>query len=158
MKDIVVAIDPGLGGGIAFADRGPDGGIKFGCHPMPDTEKDLVDLLASLAYGQRATVYVEDVPYAVGFAGPNRRMNPASSAKLHRNVGVVHGALLALGVRTLLVRPREWQGHYSLGTAKGHGSKWKSVLKAEAQRRFPGMRVTLATADALLILDWALNR
>ena len=32
---------------------------------------------------------------------------------------------------------------------------WKNKLKAEAQRRFPDLRVTLKTCDALLILEVA---
>jgi hypothetical protein len=33
--------------------------------------------------------------------------------------------------------------------------EWKNKLKAEAQRRFPKQKVTLANADALLIYEWA---
>ena len=32
-------------------------------------------------------------------------------------------------------------------------TQWKNKLKAEAQRLFPDIRVTLKTADALLILE-----
>lgn len=32
---------------------------------------------------------------------------------------------------------------------------WKNKLKEEAQRRFPQLDITLKTADALLILDYA---
>ena len=33
--------------------------------------------------------------------------------------------------------------------------EWKQKLLGEAQRRFPGLKVTLAIADSLLILDYA---
>ena len=150
----IASIDPGLGGGIAWVTPSTDGAPKVGCCSMPETERDLVDLIRSLSQ-EVVEWFVEDVPYAVGFAGPARRMNPAASGKLHGNFGVVRGALYASGARWIRVAPREWQSHFHLGTAKSHGSKWKSVLKAEAQRRFPSLKVTLATADALLILDWA---
>jgi hypothetical protein len=47
---------------------------------------------------------------------------------------------------------------FGLGTASRCASKseWKNKLKAEAQRRFPDLKVTLKTADALLILEWVL--
>jgi len=35
---------------------------------------------------------------------------------------------------------------------------WKNKLKAMAQRLFPGARVTLDTADALLLLEYAMRR
>ena len=45
---------------------------------------------------------------------------------------------------------------FGLGTAASCASKseWKNKLKAEAQRRFPQLNVTLKTADALLIIEW----
>lgn len=59
----------------------------------------------------------------------------------------------------MLVRPQVWQKVFNLGTAASCASKseWKNKLKAEAQRRFPHLPVTLATADALLILEWRLR-
>jgi len=119
---------------------------------MPSTDGDIVDLLRTCKVSAKGAirVVIEDVPWVVG-----SRVSPASTAKLHRNVGVIHGALHALGIRIELVRPQIWQRFFSLGTRKAHGDKWKSCLKAEAQRRFPHLTVTYATADALLILDWA---
>ena len=40
----------------------------------------------------------------------------------------------------------------------GGGRVWKAMLKMEAQCRFPHLRVTHATGDALLILSWAMNQ
>lgn len=48
-----------------------------------------------------------------------------------------------------------------LETVRAYNAKakreWKSKLKSEAQRRFPQMRVTLFTCDALLILEVAIK-
>lgn len=125
------------------------------CMPMPPTEGDLVDLIRSLASGKDVRAFVEDVPWVTG-----ARVSPASTGKLHRNVGVLHGALLTMTVPIVRVPPREWQAPLHLGTRRDSGSTviWKNKLKAEAQRRFPHLKVTLATADALLILDWAAVR
>ena len=73
--------------------------------------------------------------------------------------GFVKGVIQALEIRLLLVRPQVWQKGFGLGTASACSSKteWKNKLKAEAQRRFPHLKVTHKTADALLILEWALR-
>jgi hypothetical protein len=58
-----------------------------------------------------------------------------------------------------MVRPQKWQKWLGLGRASGCGSprEWKNKLKAEAQRRFPYLNVTLKTADALLILEHSIS-
>ena len=75
-----------------------------------------------------------------------------------RGGGVMHGSMLALGIRIVEVTPQRWQKWLGIGTSKGSASKtaWKNKLKAEAQRRNPDAKVTLATADALLILEYGL--
>jgi hypothetical protein len=59
----------------------------------------------------------------------------------------------------VLVRPQVWQKGFGLGTASTCASKseWKNKLKAEAQRRFPHLPVTLKTSDALLLLEYAIS-
>jgi hypothetical protein len=65
-----------------------------------------------------------------------------------------------MGMRLELVRPQVWQKAFGLGTASACASKsiWKNKLKAEAQRRFPHLKVTHKTGDALLILEYALMK
>ena len=93
-----------------------------------------------------------------GYVG---RAQPASYAyRFGENAGFLKGVIQTLGVRLVLVRPQDWQKGFGLGTASACASKriWKNKLKAEAQRRFPHLKVTLKTADALLILEWALGK
>lgn len=146
MKNIL-AIDPGASGGFAWYLDGATSTNK-----MPDTEGDVIDYLRSAkAHGIQEAI-IEEVG---GFAG---KAQPGSAMfKFGRGVGFLHGALLAFGFRVTTVRPQLWQKHFSLGTAKSCASKteWKNKLKSEAQRRFPQCSVTLSTADALLILDYA---
>lgn len=118
---------------------------------MPETEGDLV----SFFYGFKPstyTVFMEEVGGYIGRAQPGSAM-----FKFGRNTGFVIGVVMALGFRLEMVRPQKWQKNLGLGTSAGCASKteWKNKLKAEAQRKFPGAGVTLATADALLILDYA---
>lgn len=145
---MLLAIDPGLSGGLAV--HRPDAGVS--AFPMPPTEGDVVDTLRSLLVEGVTHAWVENVPWVTG-----GKVSPASTGKLQRNVGVLHGALLALGIPHTLVAPQDWQKPLRLGTRSGcaTSTEWKNKLKAEAQRRFPGLAVTLATADALLLLDYA---
>jgi hypothetical protein len=145
---MLLAIDPGLSGGLAV--HRPDAGAS--AFPMPPTEGDVVDTLRSLLVEGVTHAWVENVPWVTG-----GKVSPASTGKLQRNVGVLHGALLALGIPHTLVAPQDWQKPLRLGTRSGcaTSTEWKNKLKAEAQRRFPGLTVTLATADALLLLDYA---
>jgi len=144
-----IAVDPGLSSGIAYQlDGQPAQAVA-----MPSTEGDLVDLLRNLAAGAKeAVAFVEEVGGYVGKA------QPASSAfKFGRNFGFTLGVLQTLGIRVELVRPQRWQKSLGLGSASGCASKteWKNKLKASAQRLYPNLKPTLATADALLILDYA---
>jgi hypothetical protein len=149
----IIAIDPGKSGGIAVIY--PNG--RTVADPMPETEEDLVNYLRSIdsecsleSYALHA--YVEKVGGFVGKGQPGSAM-----FKFGFGAGVIEGALRALRIRTIYVRPQEWQKTFSLGTAAGCAKKteWKNKLKAEAQRRFPSLKVTLSTADALLILEHA---
>jgi hypothetical protein len=92
-----------------------------------------------------------------GFAGgpgqPGSRM-----FNFGRGFGFILGALQMAGWSVELVRPQKWQKALGLGT-RGESSKkdWKNKLKAVAQRQFPGVEVTLSTADALLIMQYAVQ-
>ena len=144
----LLAIDPGASGGLAWTD--PDGHTH--CKAMPDTFGDVVDLLR---VGRAEGITVAFVEEVGGFCGVGQ---PGSAMfKFGKGCGVIEGALMALGYRVELVKPQRWQKHFGLGTTKQAGGKadWKRKLKAEAQRRFPTCEVTLKTADALLILDYA---
>ena len=141
------AVDPGKSGGIAV--RYP--GDKVQAFKMPPTEGDLRDLFVRLYNPDNPTVAnVEKVGGYIG--GPGA---PGSAMfNFGRNHGFTLGLLSALYIRTELITPQQWQKRLSLGTSKGmKPTEWKNKLKAEAQRRFPDMKVTLYTADALLILE-----
>jgi hypothetical protein len=148
----ILAIDPGKSGGLAISSHGETDASK-----MPDTLKGLADIAQALAIDPSCPTvcYIEDVPK---FCGRNR---PAASIfTLAESYGAAQGVLAASGIRTIRVRPHVWQKGLSLGKrndCKNHRA-WKMKLKAEAQRRFPALNVTLATADALLLLDYALRQ
>lgn len=121
---------------------------------MPKTDGDVLCLLRDLTPDPaRAMAFVERVG---GFVG---RPQPGSRAfTFGRGYGFLTGVLQERGVRVELVLPRTWQKRFNLGTVSACASPadWKRKLCAEAQRRYPALKVTLGTADALLILDHGL--
>ena len=143
----ILGIDPGASGGIAG--YGPATG--FWLLPMPETEADIVEALAG--HVKPAVAYLEKLPLGHPDA------NVSSMAKLHRNGGILLGVLLAFGWRVVEVTPQTWQKHFGLGSRATYGNRWKAHIKGEAQKRNPGVEgITLKTADALMILDYALGR
>jgi hypothetical protein len=132
---MLLAIDPGLSGGLAV--HRPDAGAS--AFPMPPTEGDVVDTLRSLLVEGVTHAWVENVPWVTG-----GKVSPASTGKLQRNVGVLHGALLALGIPHTLVAPQDWQKPLFVGlplglTTKDHAylalhSRWPDLTFRESRR------------------------
>lgn len=149
MTTPTIAIDPGQAGGFAWTING-----EVHCQRMPDTEGDVLDLLRSLRAQGIDRIVIED---QVGVMGPGMKVAASAMFTFGRGFGFLLGAAAALGFRLEAVRPAKWQKSLSLGTKRDAGGKtaWKNKLKAVAQQRFPQCDVTLAVADALLILDYA---
>lgn len=159
---IIIAIDPGANGGIASNFNSAAVGDKH-LNPyavkMPETEMDFIHMMNNVKCvaemtDMKVTVILEQVS---GFAG-----GPGQPGSRMFNFGKWYWGPLftcqALGFRVELVRPQKWQKYFSLGTQTGMSkTEWKNKLKAEAQRRFPGIKVTLATADALLLLEYGIK-
>jgi hypothetical protein len=141
---IRLAIDPGANGGLAWRqDDQPAQAAK-----MPPTARDMVDLIRAINPDE---AHLEDV---VKFAGKGQ--SGASAVTYGVGWGEIHGALIALGVRVLRPRPQAWQKKIGLARPQNMTpTAWKNKIKARAQELFPGVRVTLATADALCILEAA---
>jgi hypothetical protein len=144
----MIAIDPGsTNGGIAIALPG-EGATAF---KMPPTEDEIIRKLRLAKASESESAYLENIVLFTGAKIPGSRIG-----KYAANWGFLKGALMTLGFRVILVRPQKWQNALNLGTSRGmNKTMWKNKLKNEAARRFPHIEVTLATADALLILDAA---
>ena len=144
-----IAIDPGASGGVAiYKNNGETVAM-----PLGDMSADQLYRITNLSEtpSNSLTIVIEDVPK---FAG---RMIPQSStATLHFGYGYLCGHYEARGFRVIKVPPQTWQKTIGIGK-KGElsSSAWKRKLRDEAQRRHPALKVTLDTADALLLLDHA---
>lgn len=151
-RTIFVAIDPGASGGAAV--KWTDGSV---CVEPFRTETDMLGFLRSVreiadADGHEVCVFIEKVG---GFVG-GRGNTGSSMFNFGRNYGYYIGVCDALGFATRFVAPGVWQKKYPT-RAKSAKEKaaHKRELKEHAARLYPKLKVTLASADALLILEWA---
>ena len=168
-----LAIDPGSAGG--FAIEYDDGTVK--AFKMPDTDTDIIALLGSVSFDNKSGKPVECMMEKVGgFIGthnvpkampcPHCRQTityyeaqgqPGSAMFVFGDGnGFLRGCCMMAGFRFETVPPRTWQGALGLHKDKGMGkTEWKNLLKDRAQKLFPQIKVTLSTADALLILEFS---
>ena len=131
----IVGIDPGQSGGIALLhDEGPPLVWK-----MPATEKDVYILLSDHVIPAHTHAYLERVA-----AMPKQGVS--STFKFGQHYGMLRAFLVALEIPFTTVTPGVWQRRLGC-LSKGD----KNVTKAKAQEQFPNIKVTHATADALLI-------
>lgn len=150
MAHLIVAIDPGVNGGIVWSTDGIVRSAK-----MPGTDVEVCQLLAELStLAKDVELFLEEPPL---FAGKN--IPGSAIGKLMWNTGVLYGAAVAMGWRIHRIRPAAWLKAHTVGT-KGDltTTQWKNKLKARAAELFPTADVTLWNADALLIFDAATRR
>lgn len=145
---LLIGIDVGGSGGIAW--KYADGQIAV--EKMPATEADICDLISGMNAWQEpnATAYIEKVTgYIPGRPQPASRM-----FNFGRNVGVLMGALYCAKIRICEITPRQWQKEMAISLdPKATDTVRKNKLKSEAQKLFPQLKITLSTADALLIYE-----
>jgi hypothetical protein len=175
MTRLVIAVDPGKIGGLAWSYKG---GV-YACG-MPDTLTDIRDKLeeiTGMCPTADAVIYMEDVgTYMPGNSGP-------SAATFAEHVGALKGMICCLRVRLEMLRPAKWM-HAFIGkpsypplpkypvleNKKKKTPEYKEVekerkrilarrkterkntIKAKAQCEFPDTNITLKTSDALGML------
>jgi hypothetical protein len=135
---LYIGIDPGLSGGIAFV---PETGTPW-AFKMPETDRDLIDLLSDAISLHTATALLE-------FVSSSPQMGVKSAFTFGEGYGRLQAVLTALRVPYERIRPQAWQKAMGCLT-KGD----KNVSKRRAQELFPTLKVTHATADALLIAEY----
>lgn len=141
----IIGIDPGAKGALAFLTT--DG--RAVVHKTSDTlpMEALQDAMAGVSASE-CVAYLE----LVGGYIPGRPQPASRTGVLMRSLGLWEGLLLASGIRCSLTRPQAWQAGIP-GRSKVYAVN-KRALRAEAARRFPRVKVTLDTCDALLIADF----
>lgn len=132
-----IGIDPGKIGGIAWIIDG-----KACVEKMPETLRDLWELIDSIKLSSGAA---QPVAYIEAVAS-SPQMGVKSAFTFGNGYGHLEMALIAAGIPFERVRPQKWQK--ALGCLSGGD---KNVTKRKAQELFPELKITHATADALLI-------
>jgi len=152
MKLTIIAIDPGAHGALCFIPPRTGRPILYRTAECPPLEA-LVDALASAEGEPSACVaYVEKIG---GFIA-GKSLPGSAMFKMGHSAGYWEGLLTALRIRTILVRPQDWQAGIT-GVSGKKGPERKRALRAEAIRRYPDLKPTLDTSDALLIADYGLH-
>jgi len=142
-----IGIDPGKNGGISVF--WADGSID--AYRFPKKQELLVNIIEKIKKHCReekcnSVWVIEDVHALFG-----------SSAKatfsFGRNLGYWEGVLSSKRIKWTKVSPKVWQSDYTLSKDKKNR---KNELKSLAQKLVK-FKVTLATADAILIANWRKN-
>lgn len=150
---MIAAIDPGSTGGFAWIDKA--GEVKT-CAMANRRE-----FIAAL-WNEKGTVYIEKVtgyyPKPKVIPGEGEEFNLQGQTwkmfNFGKSAGICHGICEAFDIEPKEVMPAQWQKVLFLKKS-GTRSQWKNKLKEIAQKRYPQVKVTLANADALLILSYA---
>ena len=96
------------------------------------------------------------VPFAyIEKVSSSPQMGVTSAFTFGRGYGFLRGLLTAYNYPFEEVLPRKWQASFGMKKGKDESNtQWKNRLKGKAQQLFPHLKVTLATADALLIAEY----
>ena len=139
---VFLGIDPGASGGIASL--AVEGGQDLIAWKMPETERDTWQLFR---FGAREVPVVLAV---IEHVHSMPKQGVASSFKFGRSYGFLRACLIASEIPFEEVSPQKWQKE--LGCLS-HGDK--NVTKRRAQQLFPALKITHATADAILLAEYA---
>jgi len=151
MDTLFLGIDPGQNGGFAIIN---DKGHVVDVFPY-DNDTDAILRIeswhkASPPRGIMRAV-IENVHSMPG-------QGVASSFSFGRSVGVMHGALLALGIPIETMTPQAWQKILAIPKRNKANNEAQAAFKKRlldvAKKMFPNVApVNLKTADALLICE-----
>lgn len=156
-----IGIDPGSSGGLVSICDWTDNPIIA---KIPESEFDLVATLRCW-YEQKVETHtvLEKVGGYIGGGEicktcwqPKNQSPGSSMFNFGRGVGLIVGCLNTLGVKFQEIEPQRWQKALGLKRPEGMSQDdWKRELKKTAQRLYPGVKVTLAVCDAILLARYA---
>lgn len=152
-----IGIDPGIDGGIA---RIYPGGIHL--TRTPSTEEDLWRCFAFLQKSPSNVVaMLEEIsPRPTFWYNPKTKQRQSSILKstclIYASYIQIRAMLTAAGIRFETATPQKWQKAMGIKQKEKNESpsQWKNRLRSHAQRLYPGEKITLYTADALLMADY----
>ena len=134
---LILGIDPGVSGGAATLSTDLQI-VEY----MAFNKSTPADICTWIETFHIASCYIEAVNSMPG-------QGVASTFKFGMNFGWWQGVVCALKIPHQRVFPLRWQTYMNCKT-KGN----KNVTKSRAQELFPGIKMTHAIADALLIAEY----
>jgi hypothetical protein len=157
----IIAIDPGVNGGIAWHIHGRNTSVK-----MPETEAEILAIFQMFKAGNFYDVVIERINGFIPSAGSGMMFT------FGEDYGFLRGLITGLGFNLIQVQPKAWQSYITTGKKKDfvekvkitrgknkgkmrEVSRWKEHLLYCAKKQFPELKPTKETADALLILHYA---
>jgi len=153
-----IGIDPGLQGGIAVLDD-----LSIATAKMPDSVSDIAAYLKTFPVTD-THVLIELQGARPAYARKHNNETNQDEVIILRGVnatwtfaqhyGELRGILITLGLDFATIRPQDWQAAIGMKKLKGEQvTAWKNRLKEKAQELFPSLKITKATADAILIAE-----
>jgi|TARA_Y100000310_G_scaffold200209_1_gene200232 hypothetical protein len=143
-----IGIDPGKGGGVAIITN-----ETVQIHNCPRTVEDMAHLIGMCltdVAAYRVKVFLEKV-----WAFPTD--GRAGSFTFGENYGQWQGVLASHELEPTLITPKMWQSHFEIKKGLKKDIR-KKILKQMAIDRCPNIKkVTLKTADALLIAIYGIE-
>lgn len=141
----ILGIDPGSHGAMCFVRLD---GLARRVHPFSRiTMAEVANLIEIYSMTHDLIVYIEEV-----HSMPKDGKVQAFS--FGKNYGTLLGIITALRVPRVDVLPAKWQSELKLRVRGLEYRDKKRALKAEAEKRFPWLSVTLDNCDALLIAEY----
>ena len=137
-------VDPGVSGGVAYEIGGRVTAVPW--RGMGGMYHSLKEVLSQVPSSDEPVAYLEHVT-------SSPIMGKKACFTFGHNFGQWETLLFCLKIRTEMVKPQTWQRE--IPGLSGAGAVRKKALKNHAARLFPGERVTAATQDAFLILNYA---
>jgi len=143
-----IGIDPGKGGGIAVI---TDEIVQtHNCPLTVDAMAHLIGMCLNDVAAYRTRVFLEKV-----WAFPTD--GRAGSFTFGENYGQWQGILASHEIEPVLVTPKTWQSHFDIKKGLKKDIR-KKILKQMAIERCPNVKkVTLKTADAILIAIYGIE-
>lgn len=147
----VIGIDPGCNGALVAIDTEKPLREGVECHKLPETVGETWQLLASYS---DATAYMEPV-------SASQKQNGKGAITSGRRAGWLQMGLLAAGISTVEVKPKDWQRALGISPTPGNSQskgandaakkEHKRKLRQRSEQLFPWIKMTDWKADALLI-------
>lgn len=152
-KTIFIGLDSGKHGGMAVFY--PDGKRLTYKYAKELSFNLILREIANIALIEGYNIFAM-LEALSGFQGENRfQMRGSQTLKMGETYGKIQGWLEAYDIPFRTVVPRTWQKNLpQISSIHEYGAK-KRALNLLAKQRFPELKPTLETCDAILIADYA---